>query len=90
MTKLRSTMRKHRERTLNPQIGCWLHFQLKLRNYTLGTVAQKANVTSQMVTQFLKGRKDSEKVKNALAETLGFESFEKLVAASRGKVEVAV
>jgi hypothetical protein len=40
-----------------------------------------------MITQFIKGRKNSEKVKRALAETLGYPSFDKLIAASRGKGE---
>jgi hypothetical protein len=38
-----------------------------------------------MITQFVKGRKNSEKVRRALAETLGYPSFEALIAASRGK-----
>ena len=71
--------------TMTPRKGCWIHYQLKLRNLTLETVAKKANVTSQMITHFLKGRKNSEKVKKALAEVLGYESFEKLIAASREK-----
>jgi uncharacterized protein YbaP (TraB family) len=73
---------------LNHRTGCWVHYQIKLRNFTLETVAKKANVTSNMVSQFLKGRKRSEKVKIALAETLGYASFENLLAASRGKVAV--
>jgi hypothetical protein len=38
-----------------------------------------------MVSHFITGRKNSEKVKRALADVLGYESFEKLIAASRGK-----
>jgi hypothetical protein len=33
----------------------------------------------------LRGRKNSERVKKALAEVLGYESFEALITASRGK-----
>jgi hypothetical protein len=74
--------------TMTPRTGCWLHYQVKLRNLTLETVAQKANVSSGMITHFLKCRKNSDKVKKAFAEVLGYESFEKLIAASRGKEAV--
>jgi transketolase N-terminal domain/subunit len=66
----------------------WIKTELFLHEVNLETVAQKANVSIGMVSHFLKGRKDSEKVKKALAEILGYESFEKVVAASRGKVAV--
>ena len=74
--------------TITPRTGCWLHYQMKLRNLTLWTVAKKANVSFSMVTQFLKGRKNSEKVKKAFTEVLGYESFEAMIAASRGKEAV--
>jgi len=83
--KLSRAKRKAMGISITPQTGCWLHYQMKLRNLTLGTVAQKANVSSGMITHFLKGRKNSEKVKTAFAEVLGYESFEMLIAASRGK-----
>lgn len=83
--KLSRAVRKSMGITMTPQTGCWIHYQLKLRNLTLYPVAEKANVTHEMVSQFLKCRKNSEKVKAALAEVLGYESFEKLVAASRSK-----
>jgi len=86
--KLSRANRKAMEITITRQTGCWIQYQLKLRNLTLEPVAQKANVSSAMVTHFLKGRKNSEKVKKALAEVLGYESFEKLIAASRGKEAV--
>ena len=83
--KLSRAKRKAMGITITPLTGCWIYYQLKIRNLTLETVAQKANVSSAMVTQFLKGRKNSEKVKKALADVLEYESFEKLIAASRGK-----
>jgi transcriptional regulator with XRE-family HTH domain len=70
--------------TITPQKGCWIRYQLNLRRITLETIAQKAQVTSGMVSHFLNGRKNSERVKKALAETLGYPSFEALIAASRG------
>ena len=74
--------------SITPRIGCWIKFQLNLRNLTYEPVAKRANVSEEMITQFLKCRKNSEKVKRALAEVLGYESFEKLIAASRGKEAV--
>lgn len=74
--------------TITPRTGFWIQYQLKLRNFTLTAIAQKANVSIGMITHFLKGRKNSEKVKKALTENLGYETFEKLIAASRGKEAV--
>ena len=74
--------------SITPQTGCWLHYQLKLRNMTLEPVARKAGVSQNMVTHFLKARKNSEKVKKAFAEVLGYPNFEAVVAASRGKEAV--
>jgi transcriptional regulator with XRE-family HTH domain len=70
--------------TITPRKGCWLKYQLNLRRITQEDVAQKAGVTQKMVSHFITGRKNSERVKKALAEVLGYESFEKLIAASRG------
>jgi transcriptional regulator with XRE-family HTH domain len=70
--------------TITPRKGCWIKFQLNLRNITYKTVAEKAKVSEEMITQFIKGRKNSDKVRRALAETLGYPSFEALIAASRG------
>lgn len=82
---LNRARREIMEIAITPRIGCWVYYQLKLRNLTLEPIAQKANVTSGMVTHFLKGRKNSEKVKKALTEVLGYESFEKLIATSHSK-----
>jgi hypothetical protein len=90
MAKLSHAVRKSLGINLTPKTGCWVYYQLRLRNLTLVKVAEKANVHLSMVTHFLKCRKDSDRVKKALAEMLGYESFEKLVAASRGKIKVAV
>jgi transcriptional regulator with XRE-family HTH domain len=70
--------------TITPRKGCWIKFQLNLRNVTYKTVAEKAGVSETMINHFIKGRKNSDRVKKALAETLGYPSFEALIAASRG------
>jgi transcriptional regulator with XRE-family HTH domain len=71
--------------TITPKTGCWVKYQLDLGNIRFKTVAQKAGVSENMITQFIKGRKNSEKVRRALAEVLGYPSFEALIAASGGK-----
>ena len=71
--------------TITPQKGCWINYMLRLHNITQATVAARAGCNNRMVSDFLRGRKNSERVKKALAEILGYESFEKLIAASRGK-----
>ncbi|MDR0322339.1 MAG: hypothetical protein LBI28_12630 [Treponema sp.] len=86
--KLSRARRKAMGITITPRTGFWIQYQLKLRNFTLTAIAQKANVSIGMITHFLKGRKNSEKVKKALTENLGYETFEKLIAASRGKEAV--
>jgi transcriptional regulator with XRE-family HTH domain len=70
---------------ITPKKGCWIKYQLNLRGITYKTVARKAGVSEEMITQFIKARKNSDKVRRALAETLGYPSFEALIAASRGK-----
>jgi transcriptional regulator with XRE-family HTH domain len=70
--------------TISPRKGCWIKYQLNLRNIKYKTVAEKAGVSEEMITQVIKGRKNSEKVKRALTEVLGYSSFEALIAASRG------
>jgi predicted transcriptional regulator len=71
--------------TITPKKGCWIKYQLNLRKITQETVAKRAGVTQKMVSHFITGRKNSDKVKKALADVLGYESFEALIAASRGK-----
>jgi transcriptional regulator with XRE-family HTH domain len=70
--------------TLNPRKGCWINYRLRLAGITQAAVAAKAGCNNRTVSDFLRGRKNSERVKKALAETLGYPSFEALIAASRG------
>jgi len=83
--KLSRAKRKAMGITITPQKGCWINYMLRLRSITQAAVAAKAGCNNRTVSDFLRGRKNSERVKKALAEVLGYESFEKLIAASRGK-----
>jgi len=73
---------------ITPQKGCYINYMLRVRGITQETVATKAGVTQHMVSQVLCGVKNSEKVKNALAEILGYESFDTLLAFVFGKEAV--
>jgi transcriptional regulator with XRE-family HTH domain len=84
MARLSRARRKAMGITITPKKGCWLKYQLNLRKITQEDVAQKAGVSQKMVSHFITGRKNSERVKKALTEVLGYESFEKLIASSRG------
>jgi transcriptional regulator with XRE-family HTH domain len=75
--------------TITPRKGCWINYQLRLNSITQAAVAARAGCNNRMVSDFLRARKGSEKVKRALAEVLGYPSFEALIAASRGKGETA-
>ncbi len=72
-------------RPVTPAEGAWLRCQLILRNLTYKPIIIKSGCSQPMITHFLKGRKNSDKVKNALADVLGYESFDALLAASREK-----
>jgi transcriptional regulator with XRE-family HTH domain len=86
--KLSRARRKAMGITITPRKGCWIRYQLNLRRLKLEDIAQRAQVSSGMITHFLNGRKNSDKVRKALADILGYESFEALIAASRGKEDV--
>jgi transcriptional regulator with XRE-family HTH domain len=62
-------------------MGCWIQYQLKLNGYTQQSVAAEADRSVDSVSHFLRGRKDSERVRLALCKVLDYENFNKLVAA---------
>jgi hypothetical protein len=64
---------------ITPEEGCWLQYQLKLNSFTHDTVAKEAAVTPSMVSHFLCGDKDSNRVRTALCKVLGYRSFESLI-----------
>jgi len=53
--------------TITPKKGCYINYMLRVRSITQETVAKKAGVTQHMVSQVLRGVKNSEKVKKAIA-----------------------
>jgi hypothetical protein len=73
--------------TITHEEGCWLLYQLRLNGYNQTAVAREAKCSAVMITQFLRGIKNSERVRAAFCKLLGYGSFEKLLAkaATHGK-----
>jgi hypothetical protein len=63
-----------------PPEGCWLKYQLDLRNIKLETVARKAHRSVSMVSRVISGVNKSKNVEKALAEMLGYPSYKHLWA----------
>jgi transcriptional regulator with XRE-family HTH domain len=78
---------KKRGIEISQEAGLWIREQLKKKNILIKDVANKIGCSSQNVTQVLNSRccNKSKKVQKALAETLGYSSFEAIIAAARGK-----
>jgi predicted transcriptional regulator len=64
----------------------WIKYQMALKGIKQIDIANHAECTCPMVSQVLHGRKRSEKVRGILAQALGYESFDKLLA--NGEPEV--
>jgi hypothetical protein len=64
---------------ITPKEGCWLQYQLKLNGFTYYKVDKEATVTPSMVSHFLCGNKDSNRVRTTLCKVLGYRSFESLI-----------
>jgi hypothetical protein len=62
--------------------GCWIKYQMDLRNIKLAAVAQKANRSISMVSEFICGVKNSEAVGLALARMLGYATRKDLMEAA--------
>jgi len=66
-------------RPMSPE-GCWIKYRLNLKNIKLETIAKKARRSVALVSLVLCNERRSEKVEAALAETLGYPSWEHLWA----------
>ena len=68
---------------IKPNEGLWVNFQLKLRGTTHQVIADQLGVRRDTVTQVICGKRRSARIEEALYKTLGFLSFEAMIAASR-------
>jgi hypothetical protein len=74
-------------RNVTPPEGCWIRYQLNLRNIKLQNVALKAGRAESTVSQVICGIKNSERIGQALADLLGYPSFEALTAAAAAQTK---
>jgi hypothetical protein len=58
----------------------WIRYQLDLRGIKFEAVAKKARRSVPLVSQVINGQKQSEKVQEALASLLGYQSWQHLWA----------
>jgi transcriptional regulator with XRE-family HTH domain len=70
-----------------PPEGCWIKYQLDIRNLKLEEIAQKAGRSVSMVSQVISGVKNSNQVKKTLAEMLGYATFSDLLAAASAQAK---
>jgi hypothetical protein len=64
---------------LTEKTGCWIQYQLKLSGLGQKAVADEANCSVDIISHFLCGHKNSERVRTALCKVLGCQSFENLI-----------
>jgi transcriptional regulator len=83
--KLPRSKRKALGIRIKPKEGLWITYQLRLRGLKQKDMAARLGVCPQTVEQIINGRRSSRRIETALYETLGYPSFEAMIAASRGK-----
>jgi hypothetical protein len=79
--------RTRSEKYPTPPEGCWIKYQLDLRNIKMEAVAQKANRSVAMVSRVVCRVKNSKRVEKALAEMLGYADFSDLLAAASAQAK---
>jgi len=67
---------------ISRRLGCWIVYQLRLNGHNQITVAKEAGRSQIMVSEFLRGRKDSARTRDALCKLLGYRNFGELEAAA--------
>jgi lambda repressor-like predicted transcriptional regulator len=61
-----------------PPEGCWIKYQLDLRNIKLEAIAKKAGCAVATVSRVICKTRHSEKVESVLAEMLGYPTYKDL------------
>lgn len=70
---------------INQREGLWIIYQLRLKGIKQSDLCRKLGVKGPTVSQVISGKRRSGLVEEALYQTLGYPSFEVMIAASRGK-----
>jgi len=73
---------------IKPNEGLWIIYQLRLKGISQADIATKLQVKAPTVNQILRGTRRSTRIETALYQTLGYPTFEAMIAASRGKEAV--
>jgi transcriptional regulator with XRE-family HTH domain len=70
---------------IKPKEGLWITYQLRLRGITQKKLATQLGVRDSTVCQIIRGLGSSRRIEDALYQTLGYDSFEAMIAAASGK-----
>ena len=73
---------------IKPKEGLWIIYQLRLKGISQKDMAAKLGLKPETVNNILRGHRHSTRIEDALYQTLGYPSFEAMIAASRGKEAV--
>jgi hypothetical protein len=65
-----------------PPEGCWIKYQLDLRNIKLDAIARRANRSLSLVSSVIRGIRNSKAVELALAKMLGYATYQDLMEAA--------
>jgi transcriptional regulator with XRE-family HTH domain len=68
---------------IKPREGLWIVYQLKLKGISQTDLAAQLGVKMEWVNSIVRGRRHSARVEDALYQTLGYPSFEAMIAAAR-------
>jgi hypothetical protein len=82
--KLARNKRKTLGIRIKPKEGLWINYQLRLKGVTQQGLADQLGIRSATVNMVLYGRRRSTRVETAFYTTLGYPSFEAMIAAARG------
>jgi len=73
---------------IKPNEGLWIIYQLRLKGIRQSDLCRSLGVKSSTVSQVLSGIRRSGRIEETLYQSLGYPSFEAMIAASRGKEAV--
>jgi transcriptional regulator with XRE-family HTH domain len=83
--KLPRSKRKMLGIRIKPKEGLWITYRLRLMGLKKKDMAERLGVCPQTVEQIINGKRSSRRIEEALRQTLGYPSFEAMIAAARGK-----
>ncbi|MDR2785054.1 MAG: hypothetical protein LBB83_03975 [Treponema sp.] len=70
---------------IKPREGLWINYQLRLRGITHQKLGDQLGIRRDTVTKVIRGTRRSSRVEDALPQTLGYPSFEAMIATARSE-----